>query len=157
MRYHGHTDSPTHQSWRALRQRCNQKSNDRYKNYGGRGIKVCQRWDDFLNFLADMGERPPGYTIDRIDIDGDYCPENCRWLPRALQMKNMKQTIWITIENKTLCLTDWCKELGLKYTMVYQRIKSGMAPTEALTAKRLVRRNSKNGQFIKPEDSIDLT
>lgn len=104
-----------------------------------------------------MGERPPGYTIDRIDIDGDYCPENCRWLPRALQMKNMKQTIWITIENKTLCLTDWCKELGLKYTMVYQRIKSGMAPTEALTAKRLVRRNSKNGQFIKPEDSIDLT
>lgn len=93
---HGHNkagtgnQSPTWNSWSSMKKRCNTKSHVSYPSYGGRGIKVCERWNDFGNFLADMGERPIGKTLDRIDVNGNYEPGNCRWATLSEQQKNKR-------------------------------------------------------------------
>lgn len=87
---HGHSHSPTYRSWYAMRQRCENRKNKRFEIYGGRGISVCERWKLFDNFLEDMGARPEGKTLDRIDCDGNYEPANCRWATASEQMKNRR-------------------------------------------------------------------
>ena len=91
---HGHDPhgkpSKTYQCWRKMRTRCENPNATRYADYGGRGITVCERWHDFAGFLADMGEQPPGLTLDRKDNDGNYEPGNCRWATRAEQNRNQR-------------------------------------------------------------------
>lgn len=95
---HGHANkgkiSPTYQTWSGMRRRCTDATRKDYPRYGGRGIKVCERWQEFPNFLADMGEKPPGLTIDRINNDGDYEPGNCRWATRKEQIHRIPFAEW---------------------------------------------------------------
>lgn len=93
VRTHGMTHTPTHQSWRGMRERCFSPGHRNYDIYGGRGIAICERWLEFENFLADMGERPKGKTLDRIDVNGDYEPGNCRWATAAEQRANQRRKV----------------------------------------------------------------
>ena len=93
---HGHNksgrgnQSPTWHSWASMKKRCTMVGHVSYPSYGGRGITVCPRWDEFVNFLSDMGDRPAGKTLDRIDVDGGYEPSNCRWATLSEQQKNKR-------------------------------------------------------------------
>jgi len=89
---HGQCNSPTYISWYGMKYRCSNPKNSRYKDYGGRGISVCERWLSFTNFLADMGERPEGMTIDRKNVNGNYEPSNCRWATPIEQSANKRHS-----------------------------------------------------------------
>lgn len=93
---HGLINTPTYYSWAGMKSRCMNSNDTRYKDWGGRGIKVCERWMDFRNFLEDMGVRPEGTTLDRIDANGDYKPGNCRWATAQQQASNKRNS---TLEN----------------------------------------------------------
>lgn len=88
---HRHRWSPTYNTWRAMKARCLNPNHENYKFYGAKGVSIHQAWMDFSNFLADMGERPKGKTLDRIDPHGNYCPENCRWADRTIQGRNKRR------------------------------------------------------------------
>lgn len=119
---HGYSGTPTYETWLKMRSRCTSPSTAQFKHYGGRGITVCERWESFENFLADMGERPIGKTLDRIDVDGNYEPSNCRWATQSEQMNNTHRSV--KYQGKTL--TEWSKELGVKYdTLSYRLRKHG--------------------------------
>jgi hypothetical protein len=119
---HGLTGTPLYRSWAMMIQRCKNKKLAGWPNYGGRGIKVCKRWLKFENFIADMGVRPKGTSLDRIDNDDDYKPSNCRWATRSQQAKNTRAARLITYQGRTMNLVDWANELGLDTSTLIYRI-----------------------------------
>lgn len=132
--------TPEYTSWQSMWSRCSRSSNSRYARYGGRGIRVAARWKTFANFLADMGPRPgPGYSIDRINNDGNYEPGNCRWATVGEQNRNNSSTHFVTFKGKTLCVTDWAIELGLNRNTLYQRLRNGWPVERALSVPVQVR------------------
>lgn len=113
-------------SWRAMRARCYYKKYRYYERYGGRGIKCCSRWDNFQNFLEDMGPRPDGCTLDRIDNNGDYCPENCRWSNQSTQVKNSQKVLLATVTKEEINASK------CSVSLVYKRLREGWSKKDAL-------------------------
>lgn len=131
-RRHGKHASSTYQVWADMKSRCNNSSNHAYKYYGGRGIKVCDRWASFDGFLADMGERPIGMTLDRVNTDGDYEPGNCRWATMQEQGNNRRTNIRISIGGNVRTLMQWCKEYNVSYYPARKKISMGVDAKLAL-------------------------
>jgi len=129
---HGMRHSVEYRIYKHLMDRCYRKSDKRFKDYGGRGIAVCKKWHKFENFYKDMGPRPEGLTIERIDNNRDYKPSNCRWATWYDQADNRRNNINITIGNETKNLARWCKIRNIPDSTVRNRIKSGMSPIDAL-------------------------
>jgi hypothetical protein len=134
---HGMTGSKEHAIWKAMRQRCINPNDAGYEKYGGRGIAVCERWmESFENFYADMSDKPPGKSLDRIDNEGDYCPENCRWADDIEQANNKRNTVWIPFDGKTLTFTGWSKETGLPRTTIVDRYYKGWSAEKIVTTPK---------------------
>lgn len=129
---HGHSrnnqTTPTYRSWRNMLDRCFSESSPNYKYYGARGIKVCQRWKSFENFIADMGERPVGMFLDRVDNDGNYEPGNCRWSTARSQACNRRNTVTVVVDGVDRPLIEVCRERGLNYNAAHRRLRRGFDP-----------------------------
>ena len=112
---HGMSNTRLFRIWCGMKERCNNPNNTRYENYGGRGISVYEDWKDFLKFKEWAEKR--GYSdelsIDRIDVNGNYCPDNCRWIPMIEQSNNRTNSVYITINNKRATVADWQRKTGL--------------------------------------------
>lgn len=133
---HGAKGTPEYGIWSLMRDRCNNPRNKSYKYYGGRGIKVCVRWNDFRNFILDMGHRPDEYhSLDRINSDSDYCSENCKWSTKKQQARNRSNTQKLTINGKTKPLAEWAEIYGLPYDVVNKRVWRGWSPEKSLKTK----------------------
>ncbi len=112
-----------YQRWKAMKRRCDNKKNKDWHNYGGRGIKVCKEWiESFETFIADMGSCPIGYSLDRIDSNGDYSKENCRWTSNLEQARNKRCVPYITKNGVTKTANEWAKENGIKRSTYSMRL-----------------------------------
>lgn len=121
LKTHGMSKTPTYFIWIKMKSRCFNPNDGCFKYYGNRGIKVCEQWLKFENFLKDMGERPPELTIERRNNDGDYEPLNCYWATRAEQSRNTRHNRTISFQGKTQCLADWANTLGIgRATLAYR-------------------------------------
>jgi len=130
----GLSKTRTYKSWGCMVRRCTLESSNRWHIYGGRGIKVCDRWkNSFLDFLEDMGERPKGTSLDRIDTDGNYCPENCRWATPKEQARNTRKNRLIKAFGKAQSSAAWSEETGIGRGTIEWRLDRGWTPKEALT------------------------
>jgi hypothetical protein len=130
---HGMTHTLVYRSWHAMRQRCSNPKSIGYPYYGGRGIRVCKRWQKFENFFADMGDRPtPKHTIDRINVNGDYEPSNCRWALSKEQAQNTTQNVRLSYGGETLILSEWSRRTGIRPHVIGYRLRHGWSAARAL-------------------------
>jgi len=131
---HGMTKTPEYIAWQDMKTRCFNPNYKRYPNWGGRGITVCDRWlNSSENFLADMGLKPTvKHSLDRINNDGDYCPENCRWATKAEQQNNRRINRLITINDVTLTIAQWTTEKGYGRTVIQCRLDLGWSEYKAV-------------------------
>ncbi len=138
---HAMCDSKEYSSYHSMKQRCCNPSNDAYSYYGGRGIVICSRWlESFENFFEDMGPIPgDGFSIDRIDNNGNYEPKNCKWATKLEQSQNTRATRNITIGGASHCISEWSRLVGLSLPAIYDRVKRGMSWQEAITTPRMGR------------------
>lgn len=133
VRTHGMSKTTIYAIWAGMVARCHRETAKDYPRYGGRGITVCERWRVFENFFADMGEKPPGMSLDRIDNSSGYSPENCRWASGRQQNINRSQTRMITIGGETKCLAEWAEQAGAVAENTFRRrLANGMEPGAAL-------------------------
>jgi len=155
---HGHNavstnggPSPTYVSWMSMMERCTREQSPHYARYGARGIRVCTRWYDFRNFLADMGERPQGMTLDRFpDNDGHYEPTNCRWATPLQQSHSRRNTPMLTFEGRTQTLLAWAEERGIPYPVYVDRRRKQWTDEEIILTPYKPYRNSKQSRMTNP-------
>lgn len=135
---HGGTGSVEHNTWFSIKARCYNEETSSYMNYGARGITVCDRWLDeefgFTNFLADMGPRPSGeHSIERIDNEKGYSPDNCIWATRTMQARNKRNNRFITANGESYCIGEWAERTGLTTSAIRSRLKMGWSEEDAVT------------------------
>lgn len=123
---HGRSRDDIYHIWQNMKARCVNPNHQSFKDYGGRGIKVCDEWLKFENFLSDMGERPSKtHSLDRINNNGNYEANNCRWATRRQQCTNTRYNVYITFKEQTKTLSEWCEESGIEFNRARLRIKKG--------------------------------
>lgn len=120
--------------WNAMVFRCSNPKDKRFHDYGGRGITVCERWLSLENFINDMGDRPEGTSIERIDNNLGYSPENCKWATRTEQQRNKRTNVLISFNGETKCITQWATEIGISATSLRNRLKKQWPLAKALSA-----------------------
>jgi len=129
---HGLHQTSTYKIWKGMRIRCRNINYAKWGDYGGRGIRVCERWENFENFLADMGSHPSGTSIERIDNDGDYEPGNCLWATQTVQSRNTRRNRRVTVCGKQMLIMDACDVYGVQKTSVWSyRARKRITLTEA--------------------------
>lgn len=116
-----------------MKRRCSSPKVAEFHRYGGRGIRVCDRWLTFATFLADMGERPPGTTLDRVDNDGHYEPSNCRWVSRKENGRNRSDNRLLTLRGETKTLAEWVESTGFSLATLQGRVREGWTDERILT------------------------
>jgi len=129
----GKTPTPTYAVFKSMHDRCKYKSNASYHAYGCRGIIVCKRWDSFKNFVDDMGLRPDGMTLDRIDNEGNYEPNNCRWVTPKTNARKRRNSNILTYKAESLCIAEWAEKMGVGWGVIDGRIKRGWSVEESIT------------------------
>lgn len=133
---HGHASrgpkSPEYNSWNGMRNRCSNPKSKEYADYGGRGITFYDPWRSFKRFLSDMGSQPKGTSLGRVDNNGPYAPWNCRWETPTQQSLNRRSNIRITLDGIEKCASEWADEIGIKRTIVYDRLRAGWSHRRAL-------------------------
>jgi hypothetical protein len=134
-RIHGKSGTPEFWIWCGIKKRCYEPRSTVFRYYGGRGIKVCDRWrESFAAFLEDMGPRPsPDHSIDRVDPNGDYRPENCRWATTIEQRRNCRSNRVLTHDGQSLCIAEWAERTGIRPRTISARLKLGWSVGDALT------------------------
>ena len=132
-REHGMSYTKIHKIWCGMHERCSSPSHVFYHRYGGRGIYVCDEWRKFENFYADMGERPQGLSLDRIDNNGPYAPWNCRWATAKEQVRNSTLVTLLTWKGKTQSIVEWSEELGISKQAISTRLSRGWSAERALS------------------------
>jgi hypothetical protein len=135
LRTHGMSGSPEHRAWKEMIRRCYAKTRPGYKQYGGRGIRVCSRWrKSSTAFLRDVGPKPsPQHWLDRVNNDRNYEPGNVKWSTRSESANNKQQSVWMTYNGLTLTMLDWSKRLRIKYSTIRARRRRGWTDEEALS------------------------
>jgi len=121
-----HRNYTTYVCWKVMKQRCVNPRDIGYKNYGARGITIDRSWEDFTNFFKDMGRRPKGYTIERIDNDKGYSKDNCKWATYTEQANNKRSTIWVDIKGECISLSNACRRYNIERVKVYNIMKQGI-------------------------------
>ncbi len=132
----------TYKIWTSMLQRCNNPKSQKFHRYGARGISVCCDWHQFENFIFDMGERPEGFSIDRIDNDGNYCKDNCRWASDSDQSHNRENNRMLTHNGETMCVSEWARHIGIPVQSLWNRLRCGWDDARALTTPLAIRRKS---------------
>ena len=122
LREHGLHKTPEYSSWSSMWDRVRNKNNPQFKYWGGRGIAVCKRWGDFNNFIKDMGTKPKGFTLERINNNEGYFPFNCRWASRLDQSRNSRFNRHIRLNGKTMILSDWARYLKINISTLSMRL-----------------------------------
>ena len=145
---HGMSKTNLHKRWRTMIARCRNPHNPEFMNYGGRGIEICDRWNKFVNFYADMGEPPPGMTLERKNTDGPYSPENCCWATPMEQCNNMRKNRLLTYNGITQTCAQWARVLGISYNTLSYRFRAGWT-TEAMLTIPVGLYHGPQGQQVK--------
>lgn len=141
-RTHGAANTRAHNTWNGIIQRCNNPNNKHFKNYGGRGITVCDEWLDFSTFLRDMGQPAEGFSIERVDNNAGYFKENCIWADRTTQQRNRRVVQLVELNGEKRCLSEWAEIYGLSQSLVLSRFNSlkwSLEETLGITERKVVR------------------